>query len=144
MPSAGMLPPLPNGLPPPPVTQQDLIPQAQVGATTAPVATSVGGGVTMPVTVTPGMPPPPGGASSPMAPMGISLDLKAAASNATAQAPQESRKKQLKGGLMLVFDSGEGDNEMSMEELRASLPRYQAMVSRSNVSKAVTNLPCLA
>jgi hypothetical protein len=69
---------------------------------------------------------------------GISLDL-----NPTGSANRPREQKKLKGGLVLVFDGGEGDDEMSMEEMRARLPRYQAMASRANVSKAVSTLPCL-
>lgn len=39
------------------------------------------------------------------------------------------QRKEIKGGLTLVFDSGlEGPDEMSMEEMRASLGRYQKML----------------
>jgi hypothetical protein len=45
-------------------------------------------------------------------------------------------KKTLKGGLILVFDSGEdGPNEVCMEERRASLPRYQKLLRQTKEIK---------
>lgn len=45
-------------------------------------------------------------------------------------------RKKLKGGLMLVYaPEGEGADEISMEEARASLPRYQKMLRRAVESK---------
>jgi hypothetical protein len=44
----------------------------------------------------------------------------------------KSQRKQLKGGLTLVYDPlSEGMEELSMEERRASLERYQKMLMRS-------------
>jgi len=41
-------------------------------------------------------------------------------------------KKKLKGGLTLVYGVDvEGFDEMSMEETRALLPRYQKLLSRA-------------
>lgn len=46
---------------------------------------------------------------------------------------KKNEKKKLKGGLTLVYDAdGEGANELSMEELRAALPRYQKILSRAS------------
>lgn len=48
-----------------------------------------------------------------------------------SSAPQ---KKTIKGGLILVFDSGEdGPNELCMEERRASLDRYQKLLRKALV-----------
>lgn len=52
--------------------------------------------------------------------------------NADANTAKKKEKKKLKGGLTLVYDAdGEGANELSMEELRAALPRYQKILSRA-------------
>ena len=46
--------------------------------------------------------------------------------------------KQLKGGLVLVFDpQSEGPDEVSMEELRLSQPRYQSMIHSAANAAAV-------
>jgi hypothetical protein len=46
-------------------------------------------------------------------------------------------KKKLKGGLTLVYDpDGELEDELSMEESRALLPRYQKLLLRATVIKA--------
>jgi hypothetical protein len=43
--------------------------------------------------------------------------------------------RQLKGGLKLVFDpKTEGPDEPSIEELRASLPRYQKILFQKSIS----------
>ena len=119
-PAAGMpLPPLPPGLPPPPPPPPgtyglppppppptaDIIPQPQLPVT-APVASSLSAAApTQPHQVTPEP---------------VSLQL----------AP---KRKQIKGGLTLVFDAGAGEEgeEMCMEEMRASLLRYQKMLPSS-------------
>jgi len=52
--------------------------------------------------------------------------------NADVNTAKKKEKKKLKGGLTLVYDAdGEGANELSMEELRAALPRYQKILSRA-------------
>jgi len=145
-PRYGVIPP-PVG--PPPLEGADLIPQAQIGATSAPVATSLSStpATTLPPppTVTPGLPPPPASATAAApATAGISLDLsKASTSGNSSYHSVQPKKKQLKGGFTLVFDGGEGGNELSMEEIRSQLPRYQTMMARATVSKAVATLPCL-
>jgi hypothetical protein len=49
--------------------------------------------------------------------------------NGPAAAAKTTKTKKLKGGLTLIFDpEGEGVVEMSMEEYRASLPRYQKLL----------------
>lgn len=155
------------------MAHQDLIPQAQVGATSAPVATSLssGGGsshhMSSAVGLLPppptGLPPPPGAVPPPAgaAPVlpPISLDLKSppisiTTGSAATLSPHHgatnpavtpsARKQTLKGGLTLVFDGGASEGEeISMEELRLREPRYQAILARASVANAVTSLPCL-
>jgi len=116
------LPPLPP--PPPPgaaviMPSADLIPQAQLLAGAAPTASSL----------------TPYGASAPAStsigtsiagPVSISLTQD----SSSIAAPKSKTK--LKGGLSLVYDpEGEGIAEISMEEMRAALPRYQKLLSRT-------------
>lgn len=72
----------------------------------------------------------PGGHSNPVS---ISLNK-----NQGSSSGDDKGKKKLKGGLTLVYAAdGEGDNEISMEEMRAVLPRYQKILSRmSSIHKA--------
>jgi len=100
-------PPLPPGAPPLPPPPVDLIPQAPVvQAESAPVATKLA--------------TPLNSSTKTSEPTKVTMTL----------GPQPQRK-QIKGGLTLVFDAGaEGVDEMSMEEMRASLPRYQKMLKR--------------
>ena len=52
-------------------------------------------------------------------------------SDANNAKKNEKGKKKLKGGLTLVYDAdGEGAGEMSMEEMRAAVPRYQKILTR--------------
>lgn len=111
------MPPLPLGVPP--IASQnlpsaDLIPQPQIDTGTAPVASSLSNF----------------DSSAPMvggAPVSLSLS-QAPTSNGTLA----KTKTKLKGGLTLVYDpEGEGDQEFSMEELRAALPRYQKLLLRA-------------
>ncbi len=122
-PSGGLLPP-PIGLPPlplgaPPITPQslpsaDLIPQPQLVPGTAPVASSLS-------TFDPSAPMTSG------APVSLSLSQASTSNGAVLKA-----KTKLKGGLTLIYDpEGEKDNEISMEELRAALPRYQKLLLRA-------------
>jgi hypothetical protein len=63
----------------------------------------------------------------------VSISLGSAAASSTLSLT----KKTLKGGLILVFDSGEdGPNELCMEERRASLIRYQKLVNKAMMSAA--------
>jgi hypothetical protein len=61
---------------------------------------------------------------------------EASANGAAASSGQDSAiakaKTNLKGGLTLVYDpDGEKEGEISMEETRALLPRYQKMLLRA-------------
>ena len=61
----------------------------------------------------------------------VSLNIGNPGSLDTNKAGKKEKKK-LKGGLTLVYDAdGEGAEELSMEELRAALPRYQKILSRA-------------
>lgn len=128
------MPPLPPGLPPPgqapPLPPAaDLIPQAQLIPTAAPVASSL-----LTNTVSPGnalsssLPQNGGGPTNPSAPA-VSLSLnQPGASTSSSDGPSSASKpkKTLKGGLTLVYDpDGDDGEELSMEERRASLARYQ-------------------
>jgi hypothetical protein len=120
-PPAGM-PPLPPGLPPPgrmppSMPSADLIPQAQVVSQVAPVASSLSGGTSAPTTAV--------SDQAPSSSVTLSLNQPASTSATTRD------KTKLKGGLTLVFGAeGEGADEMSMEEMRANLPRYQKPLRR--------------
>lgn len=126
----GMPPPfgvLPHGLPPglPPLHQQpcpphlpppsaDLIPQAKIVSDLAPTASSLSSSTTAEAGT---------GSANPVAST-ISLSLNVS-------------KKKLKGGLTLVYSTEvEGCDEMSMEETRSLLPRYQKLLSRAASSTA--------
>jgi len=119
-PPAGM-PPLPLGLPPglAPASSlpfADLIPQAQVVSNATPTASSLSGGASNIIQSS--------ASSSADQPLTISLNQGADARGSPTKAT-----KKLKGGLTLVFDpEGENGEEMSMEEMRASLPRYQKVL----------------
>jgi hypothetical protein len=107
MPFVPPLPP-PNSAPPPP--PPPIIPQPKVLSDTIPIASSLGGNVSMPIT--------PAFSSS-----GNTLPVT---------------NKTLKGGLILVFDSGEdGPNELCMEERRASLDRYQKMLHKALLGNSI-------
>jgi len=103
-PPPGVPPPLPPGVPP---LATDLIPQPIMVPNQAPVATTVATSVSV------------NESSS-----AVTLNL----SNSNKPPP---KRKQLKGGLTLIFDPDEGEEEYSMEEKRASLGRYQKMLSRA-------------
>jgi len=108
-------PPLPGMAPPPPPPQ--VIPQPKVMLDTIPVASSLGTSSMMPSSMM-------GGAAV--------TDAKLPPVSLSLSAPKP--KKTLKGGLILVFDSGEdGPNEVCMEERRASLPRYQKLLRQAMV-----------
>jgi hypothetical protein len=108
----GAPPPPLNVLPPPPPPQ--VIPQPKILSDTIPVASSLGTNISMP---------------SNNAAAAVMTDTKPFA--VSLSAPQ---KKTIKGGLTLVFDSGEdGPNELCMEERRASLDRYQKLLRKALV-----------
>lgn len=118
-------PPLPPGMPPlppgepPTLPSADLIPQAQIIPESVPVATSL----SIPAPTAPTV----GGATNFGALPSVSLSLAQASANGTTKS-----KTTLKGGLTLVYDpDGEGFDEISMEEMRASLPRYQKQLRRT-------------
>lgn len=110
-------PPLPGMIAPPPPPPQ-VIPQPKVLLDTIPMASSLGTSVSVPTPIA-------GVAVTDTKLPAVSLSLTTAASKP---------KKTLKGGLILVFDSGEdGPNEVCMEERRASLPRYQKLLRQAMV-----------
>jgi hypothetical protein len=131
-PPPGFFPPLPPGLPPgfappPPLPANDLIPQPKFVSTEAPTASSLSGmmsnGAASALANSSTAPSEYGQASS------VSLSLIQALNNAATHT--NKAKKKLKGGLVLVYDpEGEGMNEMSMEEMRAAMPRYQKSLPR--------------
>lgn len=111
-PPTGM-PPLPPGAPPS-LPSADLIPQAQIVPESAPTATSLSTGNTGPAS------------DRSMGNLSLSLNQPPSSSGSV------KTKTKLKGGMTLVYDpEGEGMNEMSMEEMRAALPRYQKMLRRT-------------
>lgn len=129
-PPAGM-PPLPPGLPPlqappPSLPSADLIPQAQIVSTVTPTASSLSAGAGS--VVNPSIPSIHGPDKA--APSSVTMSLNQSADpNGVTKA---KAKKMLKGGLTLVFDpEGEDGEEMSMEEMRAALPRYQKLLRLS-------------
>lgn len=86
-------------------------------------------------------PPPPDGLPPPppppqdlipqpqlqtQAPVATSLQTESPVTLTLNAPPAPPQRKELKGGLKLVYDPG--DLEMSMEERRASLVRYQKMI----------------
>jgi hypothetical protein len=121
-PPPGGMPPLPPGLPPgvPPASMMpsaDLIPQAQIVSSAAPTASSLSGS-TAPV-------------ASSTAAVGEQTTAPYVSLSLNQQNDTEEKKK-LKGGLTLVYGpDGEGADEICMEEVRASLPRYQKMLRRA-------------
>ena len=138
------LPPLPHGLPPPglpppppghqlppPLPSADLIPQAKMVSNAAPTASSLSSALGA---------PPIHSAPSVAHAGGSSLNANPAVTSVSMslylQGPdvhKKNEKKKLKGGLTLVYDAdGEGANELSMEEMRAALPRYQKILSRAS------------
>ena len=126
-PPAGMppLPPLPPGQAPPPpsLPSADLIPQAQVVSTAAPTASSLSGSTAV---VTPATSV---AAATLEQPATASVSLSLTQGSEKSAAPKAREKKKLKGGLTLVYDpEAENGEEMSMEEMRAALPRYQKLL----------------
>jgi hypothetical protein len=117
----GMIPPPPPRYVPAPQIVADMIPQPKL-AQHVPVASAL---MTQAYQHQVGLE-----AVAPMvtpAPISLSFN-KQPSSNATSA----TSLKSLKGGLTLVFDpQSEGPDEMSMEELRASHPRYKSMISRA-------------
>lgn len=116
LPPPGGLPPLPMGVPPVPsqsLPSADLIPQPQLITGAAPVASSLS-------------------TLDPLAPTLGSAPVSLSLSQAPLPPAPTKAKTKLKGGLTLVYDpEGEGDQEISMEELRAALPRYQKLLLRA-------------
>lgn len=94
-------PPLPPSLPPPP--SNDLIPQPQALSTVVPAASSL--------------------TANDSKPASISMSFSAP--------PEPPKSKKLKGGLTLVFDADDGPDELSMEERRGMLGRYQTMLRKA-------------
>lgn len=130
-PPAGVLPPpLPPGVAPlPPPIQTDLpaanlIPQAKVSHD-APVASSLS--FSPASNAATAALPGNNNSAAPINSTSVSLNLKTKQQQASS-----TSRKQLKGGLILIFDPGmeEGPEELSMEERRSRLVRYQKMLSR--------------
>ena len=89
------------------------IPQPQLQAHQAPVATAVSAATAVSTSQFSNTQPP-----------AISLNL--------SKPPEELKKKQLKGGLTLVyFPENEGRDEECMEERRARLTRYQKLLMKT-------------
>jgi len=71
----------------------------------------------------------------------MSLNLQgsnqgSSSSDANTTRRNDGGKKKLKGGLSLVYAAdGDGASEMSMEELRAVLPRYQKILLRVSATR---------
>lgn len=137
------MPPLPRGVPPP---AADLIPQPKLVPNMAPVATSLSS-TTNATHLTMGA---PGSLNTALTGAGgfsdfanmhhqqqlqnsqplVSLSLNPDATSNSGM----TKKKQLKGGLTLVYDPGmENGEEFSMEEQRASLTRYQKRLLQQNL-----------
>lgn len=124
-PPHGNLPPLPSGPPPQPPQEPlpgaDLIPQPKVEADRPAVSTIATNGDSISQRNNSGA---------------ITLNFRDGSSqqqatgvSAVSKPAAVARSKVLKGGLTLVFDPDvDGQQEMSMEELRASQPRYQKML----------------
>ena len=130
------LPPLPHGLPPPPPPGHavDLIPQAKMVSNAAPTASSLSSalGTTAASSISPAT-----GANANPTISSVSMSLNIGSSDANNAKKTEKSKKKLKGGLTLVYDAdGEGSDEISMEEMRAALPRYQKILARVSVIRS--------
>jgi hypothetical protein len=121
-PPAGM-PPLPLGVPPPSLPSADLIPQARVVSEAAPTASSLAPFA------------PTASGSNPPLPAPVSMSLTQSTTNGTVPA---NTKTKLKGGLTLVYDpEGGGNKDTCMEEMRASLPRYQKLLRRATENNSL-------
>ena len=137
------LPPLPNGMPPlpppPPATlppSADLIPQARMISDAAPTASSLSSTLGSSSTSEVGGISTSDGKSNPVVPT-ISMSLNSANQGLSSELNTRNgkAKRKLKGGLSLVYGvDGEGFDEISMEETRALLPRYQKLLSRATSS----------
>jgi len=150
---------LPPGLPPPPpghhrppLPSADLIPQAKMVSNTAPTAsslsstlgTNISGVHSAPATEANRTDGTSGATNPAISTVSMSLNI-----NGINQGPSFSDvnrirmnnkgKTELKGGLTLVYAAdGEGDGEISMEEARALLPRYQKLLSRASSIRNVS------
>jgi len=143
-PPASLHPPLPPGLPPyghphlppgiPPPQERhplpptaDLIPQAKIVSDATPTASSLSS------TLGSSMTSEAGFSSKPVAPtVSLSLNSTNQGSSSELNTRNGKGKIKLKAGLTLVYGvDGEGFDEMSMEETRAILPRYQKLLSRA-------------
>jgi hypothetical protein len=118
----------------------DLIPQAKLVSEIAPTASSLSGS-TIGIHGSNGTEGPsllfnPAGGS--VASVSLSLaTIKTSSQTVTPTAINGKTTKQLKGGLTLVYDpEGEGEEEISIEESRAFLPRYQKFFLRAAALKA--------
>ena len=145
------LPPLPHGIPPglppglpppppghpPPLPSADLIPQAKMVSNAAPTASSLSStlGITASSihnTATTGLisESTSKGNSNPVS-MSLNVNQGSSSSDMNKTRKTDKGKNILKGGLTLVYAAdGEGVDEISMEEMRALLPRYQKILSR--------------
>ncbi|KAG7360916.1 hypothetical protein IV203_036015 [Nitzschia inconspicua] len=145
------MPPLPPGLPPPPGfhvptlpaaqnSTVDLIPQAKLVPEAPPAASSLSSGPIAIQSIHGNAALAASGTSNLVTPavstVSLTLSGSEAANRTTSPSGQVTAssmaKKKLKGGLTLVFDpDGENEREVSMEESRALLPRYQKMLLRA-------------
>lgn len=160
------MPPMPPGLPPglppllgshaPPLppaqaSTVDLIPQAKLVSESPPTASSLSTGPTaihafngsgkVAVSSSNLVTPAPSTVTMTLGGPDSGNGAAAASSNSILASGRTKTKKKLKGGLTLVYDpDGENEEEeMSMEETRAMLPRYQKMLLRAlNSSSAVS------
>lgn len=141
----GMMPPLPPGLPPPLATlppSADLIPQAKMISDTAPTASSLSSTLGSSSTSEVGGLSTSGGKSNPVVPtISISLNSSNQGLSSELNTRNGKGKRKLKGGLSLVYGvDGEGYDEISMEETRALLPRYQKLLSRATTSSSIAKV----
>ena len=145
------MPPLPHGLPPglpplhghpPPLPSADLIPQAKMVSDAAPTASSLsstlGAVTTIHASPTTEVPVASSIGNSNPAVSTVSISLNNGNSGPssdmhTREGNGKENKKKLKGGLTLVYDPDRrGTDDISMEETRALLPRYQKLLSRAS------------
>ena len=144
------LPPPPQGHLPPPLPSADLIPQAKMVSNAAPTASSLSSTMGINASNIHSTNGPNGSiagsgnriTSNSVAPtVSMSLNLQgsnqgSSSSDANTTRRNDGGKKKLKGGLSLVYAAdGDGASEMSMEELRAVLPRYQKILLRVSATR---------
>eukprot|EP00543_Licmophora_paradoxa_P012572 CAMPEP_0202478810 /NCGR_PEP_ID=MMETSP1360-20130828/94653_1 /ASSEMBLY_ACC=CAM_ASM_000848 /TAXON_ID=515479 /ORGANISM="Licmophora paradoxa, Strain CCMP2313" /LENGTH=380 /DNA_ID=CAMNT_0049106105 /DNA_START=245 /DNA_END=1387 /DNA_ORIENTATION=- len=147
LPGMGGPPLLPPGMPPPhlqppPPPPPQVIPQPKALSQVLPVASSLGTATTLPTPTAIGI-VASSAASGTTKTSTVTLNLSSTnhgssniGSSSNTAPPSNSKKKLLKGGMTLVFDAGEGEAELCMEECRASLPRYQKLLQHAKHAAA--------